>query len=454
MLYKGLNIISDLFKGTTRVNFIYLEDVKLYPGLVSTASGINSTGWYYYLPNRSRSNTPYTTYNYQNNTSSTTYGVTTEEVQTASVSYIYGPWLYYESNSYRKRTVSPLYTFSDNTQIYGEETEQQENGVDISVWQYNQHVRTKSVVYQYSDINKTGPNLYEEATISYELYNWYYNNLPSYRYRNAVPIYTFSLYEPVAVREGDIFQITDYVTNASTSWVYDYVNDKRTGVTTYNFESGEQYQITGIIQYPTNVITIDDGDYDNGSCDTSTYEYVDYLRVRDIYYWPSIPSPTSGEWYNGTERRRKIEGECGWVKAWTDWANNGQYCSSTGALGYSCDGEYTVVYNRQARYYQFPDGTGRTDTEYRAGSEFSREQVHGQCGYINPNLRSEVPYLGYDASSTQTAYSSGITGSLWYDSIDGKYYTSDEGTTEAANGHYLVEDTGNWATSDYIYINY
>ncbi|MDZ4058870.1 MAG: hypothetical protein U1D64_02385, partial [Bacteroidales bacterium] len=230
-------------------------------------------------------------------------------------------------------------------------------------------------------------------------------------------------------------------------------NDKRTGITTYNFESGEQHQVSGIVQYPTNIITIDNEDYDGGHCDNQTYEYVDYLQQRDIYYWPSAPSPTSGEWYNGTERRRKIEGQCGWVRAWTDWANNGQYCGSTGALGYSCDGEYSVVYNRQVRYYQFPDGSDITNTEYRAGSEFSRTQVHGQCGYIDPNLRIEIQFFGYDDLSTQLAYSSGISGSIWYDNTDNNYYTSAEGSTVAANGHYLIEDTGNWTTSDYIYIN-
>lgn len=455
MLYNGSNITSDLFKGTTRVNFVYLGDVKLYPGLVSTASGITSTGWYYYLPNRSRTITPYTEYTYQNNTTSRVYGTAEFQLETANVSYIDpGSWNYFANNSYRSKFVTPVYTFSsDNTVMYGEDIETVEYGTDISEWQYNQHVRTKSVIYQYSDTQKAGPNLYEEATITYELYNWNYENLPIYRKRNAVPIYEFSLYEPHVLRDGDMFEIQDYVTNSSTSWEYDYVNDKRTGITTYNFESGAQHQVSGIVQYPTNIVTVDIGEYDNGACDYQTYEYVDYLQQRDVYYWPSAPTPTSTDWFNGPERRQKIEGQCGWVKAWTDWVNNGQYCGSTGALGYSCDGEYTVVYNRQARYYQFPDGTGRTGTEYRAGSEYSREQVHGQCGYINPNLRSEIEYFGYDAYSTQTAYSSSITGSLWYDNTDNNYYTTAEGSTVAANGHYLVEDTGDWTTSDYIYIN-
>ena len=453
MLRKGLNIITDLFKGTSRVNSIYLGDVKVYPGLVSQVSGNQVTGWSYNLPSRSRSVTPFTTYTYQNGAVNTINGQTSTQTEQASYSLVMGSWNYYSNNSYRIRFNTPTYTFSDITK-YGDDIEDRVRGVDIAEWQYNQHVRTKSVIYQYSDTQKAGPNLYEDAVISYEYGNWMYDQLPNYRYRNATPIYTFSIYEPSVMRDGDMFQQSDNVTTFSTTWEYDLANSKRTGVTTYNFVSTGTHQVSGVVQYATNVQIVDQEEYDNGACDYQTYEYVDYLQQRKIYTWPSSPSPTSGDWYNGTERRQKIEGQCGWVKAWTDWANNGQYCSSTGALGYSCDGEYTVVYNRQARYYQFPDGTGRTDTEYRAGSEFSREQVHGQCGCINPNLRSEVPYLGYDASSTQTAYSSGITGSLWYDSIDGKYYTSNEGTTEAANGHYLVEDTGNWSTSDYIYINY
>lgn len=456
MLYKGLNIISNLFKGTTRVNFIYLGDIKLYPGLINTTSGIASTGWYYYLPNRSRTNTPYTEYTYQNNTTSRVNGVPEFQQETAQISYIDpGVWNYFSNNSYRTKFVTPVYTFlSDNTVMYGEDIEHVEYGIDVSEWQYSQHVRTKQIVYQYSDTQKNGQFLYEEASISYEFGNWMYDQLPNYRSRNATPIYTFNLYYPEVMRDGDMFQVIDYVSGSSTDWQYDLANGRRTGIITYVFASGSSYQVTGVMQYATNIITVDDGDYANGHCDYQTYEYVDYLQSRDIYYWPSSPSPTSGDWYNGPARRQKIEGQCGWVRSWTEWANNGQYCGSTGALGYSCDGEYTVVYHRQARYYQFPDGTGRNNTEYRAGSEHSREQVHGQCGYINPNLRAEVQYFGYDAYSTQTAYSSGISGSIWYDNTDNNYYTSAEGSTVAANGHYLIEDTGNWATSDYIYINY
>jgi hypothetical protein len=143
---------------------------------------------------------------------------------------------------------------------------------------------------------------------------------------------------------------------------------------------------------------------------------------------------------------------CGWVRSWTQWANNGQYCGETGSLGYSCDGEYTVIYNRQARYYQYPDGSGRINTEYRAGSEYSRELVHGQCSYVSPNARSEVMFTGYDQNSPFDAYNSGFSGSIWYDPLDGNYYNTFEGNVLVQGGYYLIENTGDWGSSDYIYI--
>jgi hypothetical protein len=386
---------------------------------------------------------------------STTYGQTTTQTEEGTLSWIDpNVWTYYSNNSYRVKHKTPQYTFSDAV-MYGEEVEIREDGTELpTIWNYNQHIRTKQVVYRYSDLDKNGPYLYEEATISYELYNWQYDNLPVYRRRNAVPLYTWTQYDPYEVRDGDLFEIRDYVTNYSTSWVIDYINHLRTGITTYNFESSEQHQVQGVIQYPTNIITIDNEDYDGGHCDMSTYEYVDYLQVRDVYYWPTSPSPTSTEWYNGPARRQKIDGMCGWVKAWTDWSNNGQLCGETGALGYSCDGEYTVIYNRQARYFQYPDGSSRTNTEYRAGSEYSRELVHGQCSYVSPNARSEVVFTGYDQNSPFDAYNSGLSGSIWYDPLDGNYYNSFEGSVFAQTGYYLIENTGDWGSSDYIYINY
>ncbi|MDP3387717.1 MAG: hypothetical protein Q8S24_10810 [Eubacteriales bacterium] len=456
MLKKGIDNIKDLFKGATRVKEIYLGDIKVYPGLINTTTGVQYSGWYYYLPNRSRTSTPYTEFAYQNNTTSRVFGNVQTHIETAQITHIDpGVWFYYSNNSYRKKMVSPMYTFSDNTVLYGEDIEIREDGVNITnVWTYNQHIRTKQIVYRYSDVDKNGPFLYEEGVISYEYYNWQYDNLPVYRRRNAVPLYTWSQYEPHEVRDGDMFEDKDYVTNYSTSWIYDYVNDKRTGITTYNFESGEQHQVSGVVQYPTNITLLDNEDYDNGACDNQTYEYVDYLQVRKVYSWPSTPTSTSTEWFNGPERRQKIDGMCGWVRSWSEWVNNGQLCGNTGALGYSCDGEYSVKYNRQVRYFQYPDGSGRTNIEYRAGSEHSRELVHGQCGYINPSARAEVQYFGFDENSPYDAYISGKTGSIWYDSFGGNYYDSFDGNTLALNGHYLIENTGNWSTSDYIYIDY
>lgn len=456
MLKVCQNNINDLFRGTSRVKEIYLGEIKVYPGLINTVSGTQYSGWFYYLPNRSRTATAYTEYVYQNGTTSRTFGQQSQQIETAVISYVDpGVWIYFQNNSFRKKFVTPVYTFtSDNTVFHGEDIETIEYGIDVSQWQYNQHVRTKQIIYQYSDIQKPGPTLYEEAVITYENGNWMYDQLPNLRYRNSTPIYTFSKYYPEAIKDGNMFQESDNVTTYSTEWQYDYANSKRIGITIYQFASGGSHQVSGVVQQPTAIETIDSGDYDGGVCDYQTFEYVDYLQIRKIFYWPSSPSPTTYDWHNGPERRQKIDGMCGWVRSWTQWANNGQYCGETGALGYSCDGEYSVVYYRQARYFQYPDGSGRTLTEFRAGSEYSRELVHGQCGYVSPYARAEVLYYGFDANSPLDAYKSGSSGSIWYDGTDGYYYDSINGFDKIQNGYYLIEDTGEWSNSDYLYINY
>ncbi len=127
--------------------------------------------------------------------------------------------------------------------------------------------------------------------------------------------------------------------------------------------------------------------YWNGACG-SNYNYVDYKKVRTEYAYEDITR--YGDWRNGDSRSRRVDGQCGWVRAWrvsADWANTGSTCNSAGTVGqYNCDGTYTVKYHQQKRTlsYCYPDmsGSTQTKTEYRVGSVASRSQVNGQCGYV------------------------------------------------------------------------
>lgn len=121
--------------------------------------------------------------------------------------------------------------------------------------------------------------------------------------------------------------------------------------------------------------------YWNAAC--SDYDSIDYQQVRPQYNW-SDGLVTYGDWTNGALRNKgRIENSCGWVRNWSDWARTGATCNFVGTDGsYNCDGDYTVRYYQEARYLQFPDGSGRADTQYQANGEASRQQEDGVCGYI------------------------------------------------------------------------
>ncbi|MPL74342.1 hypothetical protein SDC9_20214 [bioreactor metagenome] len=451
MLRKGENIVSSVYLGTRKLSAVYQGERKIFPALISTTTGHENSPWTYSLPNRSRTTTPYTQYNYQDGTYTRTYGTPVTQNETAVISYADpNMWYYYANNSYREKSRVPIYTFSDGTFYEGESEVIREYGVDVSIWQYNDPIRTRQFIYQYSDVQKNGEFLQETAAEHLEYSGWSYNNLPNFRERIVTPYYTYSAYSPYEQRDGIPFYEQDNVKSSSTVWNYDYNLGKRSGVVTYIFDSGYSHNVTGVVQDYISKQTIDTGEYDGGECDMATFEYVDYKQQYDLYTWATSPSPTSSGLYNGPARRQKIEGLCGWVRSWSDWTNTGQLCDASGNLGYSCDGEWTVIYNRQARYYQFPDGSGVTATEYRAGAEYSRQQVHGQCGYMDPYSRAEVQYFGFSTEGQYEAYYSGLIGSIWRDENTGLYYASMSGTMLAEDGIYLINDTGSWQYSMYL----
>lgn len=143
------------------------------------------------------------------------------------------------------------------------------------------------------------------------------------------------------------------------------------------------------------------------------------------------------------------------VREWTNWELTGYLCNSAGTTdAYDCDGTYSVYYYQEARYYQFPDGTGRIDTEYRSnGTVASYAQEDGQCGY--EASRIERVYYGYSPNQTyagyQEAYNSGITGSIWINTMNSsKVYASQFGDEHAPEGRYCTNKTGDWGSSSYI----
>jgi len=181
------------------------------------------------------------------------------------------------------------------------------------------------------------------------------------------------------------------------------------------------------------------GLYWNGSCG-SNYYYIDYQKVRAKYtFYDGVVN--YGSYYNGDSRSRRIDGSCGWSRAWTGWTNTGSISDANGTVGqYSCDGNWSVNYYQQIRYYQYPDGSSRTGTEYRAGSEYSRMQTEGQCGYTAAAPRIAYDYYGYSDYSEMDAFWSSWDypiGTLYYDSSSGLYYTEAEGNYYAPTGYYL-----------------
>lgn len=220
-------------------------------------------------------------------------------------------------------------------------------------------------------------------------------------------------------------------TRAAYPWSQQVYQDGSLGSKVY----GTTYQDTETAITSTE----NSGLYWNGSCG-SNYYYVDYQKVRAKYtFYDGVVN--YGSYYNGDSRSRRIDGSCGWSRDWTGWTNTGSISDANGTVGqYSCDGNWSVNYYQQIRYYQYPDGSSRTGTEYRAGSEYSRVQTEGQCGYTAAAPRIAYDYYGYSDYSEMDAFWSSWDypiGTLYYDSSSGLYYTEAEGNYYAPTGYYL-----------------
>lgn len=123
-----------------------------------TAQYTDYGAWTYSDPKRTR------TVTYRWSDGATNSGGT--QTQTATTSTNYSEWTYSSDNSYRTRTATPVYTYTDTTR-YGTATSQRENGtVSYGTWSYSGITRTRTVSYVYSDVTKTSNSQSETATLN------------------------------------------------------------------------------------------------------------------------------------------------------------------------------------------------------------------------------------------------------------------------------------------------
>lgn len=123
-----------------------------------TAQYTDYGAWTYSDPKRTR------TVTYRWSDGATNSGGT--QTQTATTSTKYSAWTYSSDNSYRTRTATPVYTYTDTTR-YGTATSQRENGtVSYGTWSYSGITRTRTVSYVYSDVTKTSNSQSETATLN------------------------------------------------------------------------------------------------------------------------------------------------------------------------------------------------------------------------------------------------------------------------------------------------
>lgn len=405
MLKIGNNIIRGVYKGTTKISTIYKGGTKVFPGIEYTNTGEDIGSWSY--PNnysRVRTITPWSQGVYQDGSyASKSYGSSYQQSETATTSYLYGVWNYSSGNESRYRDVSPRYTFSDGVVKSGDAFQELENGI---------------------------------PSYSYGTWNYHEGN----SYRNRVVSTSFS-YSDGVVRSGSSYTSSnEYGSSSYSSW--SYTGSVRRRNILYSYDGGSTVKTGPLTEEFATVFTgVWDGSYWNGSCGANYY-FVDYKKVRDQYSFSD--TTTYSDYYNGESRSRRIDGQCGWVRAWTDWANTGYTCDAFGNIGsYSCSGTTTVRYYHQQRFYQYPDGSGRTQIENRAGAIYSSENVNGQCGYSSGPPMNELPYYGYSEYETFDCYYSGYPsfqqmGSLWINDWTMEAFIDPQGTTYAPPGLYLV----------------
>lgn len=189
-----------------------------------TAQYTDYGAWTYSDPKRTR------TVTYRWSDGATNSGGT--QTQTATTSTNYSAWTYSSDNSYRTRTATPVYTYTDTTR-YGTATSQRENGtVSYGTWSYSGITRTRTVSYVYSDVTKTSNSQSETATLNsivgeYTSSNPYNGNNQWTKARGG----TISVAVLGKYNFSDNVAAQQYVTNSCT---YSYTNNN---VGTWNASS-------------------------------------------------------------------------------------------------------------------------------------------------------------------------------------------------------------------------
>lgn len=420
MLKIGNNIIRGVYKGTTKISTIYKGGTKIFPGIEYTNTGEDIGSWSY--PNnysRVRTITTWSQDVYQDGShASKVYGSSYQQSETATTSYLYGVWNYSSGNESRFRDVATKYTFSDGVVKSGDSYQDLENGI---------------------------------PSYSYGTWNYHEGN----SYRNRVVSTSFS-YSDGVVRSGSSYTSSnEYGSSSYSSWSYTGIVRKRNIL--YSYDGGSIVKTGPIVEETASVTNgVWDGvTYWNGSCGTNYY-FVDYKKVRDQYSFSD--TTTYSDYYNGESRSRRIDGQCGWERVWTDWVGTGFSCDANGVRGaYSCDGQLTVYYWQQERHFQYPDGTGRTSTEYRAGNPYSYNYIHGQCGYFAEAPMTEIPYYGWHSYDAWSAWDSGYPlfeqmGSLWMNDWTMEIFSDPHGYNYAPTGVYLVNVGPDIVSSEFWHV--
>ena len=302
MLKSGNNIITSLKVGNTAIKAVYAGTVKIYPDGIRVDSGTVYGAWVYNNAIRTRTVTNWTQEIYQDGTRGPVVNTpAADQRETAVTSYRYGSWDYYSDNSYRQRSRTIVYTFTDTVRDGATDTVTENGTASYGNWVYNVATRTRTVTYTYSDTSKAAAPESETAQVSTDWDGVTYQNGAcgsSYYYVDYKKVrskYTFT----------DNVTYSDYRNGESRSrrlegscgWIRDWrlVSDWT--------NNGQTCNAAGV----TNA-------YD---CDgTYTVKYYQQERIRS-YCFPDM----SGETQRSTEQRssgvqhsrEQVDGCCGYV---------------------------------------------------------------------------------------------------------------------------------------------
>lgn len=364
MLKKGNHPATALKLGETEIRAVRQGSTQLYPGVIRVDNGAEYGEWSYSGSTRSRTLTPWTQKIFQNGTlGEKVYGTPASESQNAASS-AYGDWTYNwttSGNSTRSRALT--YTWPDGTTTAG--APQTETG------------GTRYLV----PTGVSGSIGAGGGAVTFDTQSHDYWPDTSGICLQAVPVsdVTATATGGFSVSVSGTTVTVTRGKNMTTSPVGGTVDFSKPGFVSAS-GTGNVVNVSQAANSYTETTYWDGSTYWNPVC--SGYDYVDYRQVRPQYNW-ATGDVTYGDWTTGEARNHgRVEGQCGWVRGWTGWARTGATCNSAGATGgYNCSGTTTVRYYQEVRYLQFPDGSGRAGTEYRANGVASQRQEAGLCGY-------------------------------------------------------------------------